>query len=492
MAKDDNNKEELKALKQIREYKLICESNIVSALWKHPDLYFMYDNLTLEMFSHNEWKVYFTIGKDIIVTEQKKVLDEMTVSLYLEKHPKLREKYIEYGAFTSIELAKGYIEVDNIDGYVSELNKWNTLMNLSKNNFPISKRLKEFTDMSVEDIYNEYEAVLNHVFINVEGEDKTYDIADGIDELIDKLDEGLAVGLEYYNSPILTEETGGSLLGNITLIGGISGVGKTALARNLLLPSIEATKEKIVIMLNEEGKEKWQRELLIWVANNIYKKDIQKYKLRNGKYSPEFKDFLKNKCGKWIKDHKKMFILKPFQRYSTDKAIKCIKKYAHMGVKYFILDTYKQDSNASNEQVWMNMQQNMVKIHDVIKSESLNVSITITFQLSKNSSKQRYYTQDNTGMAKNIIDVAATCIMVRGVFEDEFEGGKRELKVYKMGGKNGKSKIPVKLSPDKHYQILFIVKNREGASNEYQIVSEHDLSRNIYKEIGICVVPVDF
>lgn len=95
-------------------------------------------------------------------------------------------------------------------------------------------------------------------------------------------------------------------------------------------------------------------------------------------------------------------------------------------------------------------------------------------------------------MAKNIIDVASTCIMLRNLFEDEFDGEKHSLKVFKMGGKNGKTKIPVKLDKDKHYQILFIVKNREGSSNDYSIVVEHDMSRNTYKEIGICVVPTDF
>ena len=106
--------------------------------------------------------------------------------------------------------------------------------------------------------------------------------------------------------------------------------------------------------------------------------------------------------------------------------------------------------------------------------------------------KQRYYTQDNIGMSKNIIDVASTCIMIRDLYDDEYTGEKRELRVYKLEGKNGKTKIPVKLDKDKHYQILFIIKNREGSANRYQVVIEHDMSRNIIKEIGITNVPVDF
>lgn len=496
-AKEDTklklNDEELKALKQIKEYKLICESNIVSCLWKNPELFYTYDNLTIDSFLHNEWKVLFTIGNDLVIKESKSNLDEITVNLYLEKHKKLKEKYIEYGGYETIALAKTYVKEENIDGYIQELNKWNTVIKLVKNKFPIAHRLKDFVDMSIDEVYDEYEAILNHVFINIDGNDKTYDISDGIDDLIDELDDGLAVGLPLHNSPLLTAETGGNLEGNITLCGGLSGMGKTALTRTLLVPSILENQEKLVVMINEEGLKKWQREMLIWVANNIYDRDVQKYKLRDGKYTPEFKDFLKNKCAKWIKDHKKQIIIIPFQSYSTSKAIKCIKKYAHMGVKYFILDTYKADSDTSNsEAFWFNLQQNMVKIYDIIKAENKNVHIWVTFQLAKSSSKQRYYSQDNVGMAKNIIDVASTCIMVRGMFEDEFEGGKHELKVYKLGGKNGKTKLPITLDKTKHYQILFICKNREGSANDYQIVVEHDLSKNVYKEIGLTCVPVDF
>lgn len=492
--KNELNDLELEAIKKVKEYKLACEANIVAILWKQPDLYLTYDNLTLESFLHNEWKVYWQIGHDIMVNEDKPNLDEITVNLFLDKHLKLKDKYDEYGGFETITLATKYIQVENIDGYIKELNKWNTVIKLIKMKFPVSHRLKEFVDMSAENIYDEYEAILNHIFINVEGDDITYDISDGIDELIDELDKGAAVGLPLYNADLLNKETGGNLVGNITLTGGVSGAGKTTMTRNVVLPSILKYDETIVIMINEEGKKKWQREMLIWVANNVYKKDVQKYKLRDGKYDDDFKDFLKNKCAKWIKDHKKQIILKPFDSYTTDKAIKCIKKYAHMGVKYFILDTYKTDSNVGggDSAFWLNMQQNMVKIYDVIKPEVLNLHIWITFQLSKSSAKQRFYSQDNIGMAKNIIDVASTCIMIRGLFEDEYKGGKHELKVFKLSGKNGKTKIPVELDKNKHYQILFIVKNREGSTNDYQIVVEHDLSRNIYKEIGITNVPVDF
>lgn len=485
--------EKLKCAKQVKEYKIACEANIVSIFYKKPEL--MYDyQLKLEDFSENTWRVYWQIAYDIIVKEKKSVLDDITVGLYLEKHSKLKQKYDEYGGYDTIDKATEYIKTSNISGYVNELKKWETVIRMIASGFPVTDRIKEFVDMSLDEIYKEYDALLNHIFINAEEDVMSYSLSDGIYDLIEQLNEGLAVGLPYDNMPTLTKETGGQLPGNITLVGGLSNMGKTTLTRTMLIPSAVKYGERLVILVNEEGKAKWQRELIVWVANNIYKTDLQKFVVRDGKFSDEVKELL-YKCADWIaeKSENNMLTIIPFARYETQKAIRVIKKYASLGVKYFILDTYKADAGSRSDRMWLDMQQNMVDIYDTVKAEGgKNVHITITFQLAKSSARQRFYSQDNIGMAKSIIDPASTCLMLRDVFEDEYTGEKNALKVYRLDGKNNKSKIPVKLDHDKHYQLIFIVKNREGAANSIQIVCEHDMSRNLLKEVGFTSVPVDF
>ena len=500
MAEDKSSKkltpyqeELLKAVKTVKEYKLACEANIVSIYYKKPDL--MYDfELKLEDFTENTWRVYWQIAYDIVIKEHKPILDDVTIGLYLEKHNKLKQKYDNYGGYETIEKATEYVKVENLSGYIAELNKWNTVLMMLKNKFPVYDRLSEFADMSLDDIYVEYEAILNHIFINADEDIQSYSIEDDIDELIDELNEGFAVGLPYYEMPLLNKETGGQLTGNITLVGGLSNMGKTTLVRSMCIPASIKNGEKLVIIINEEGRKKWQREMLVWVANNIYKFDLQKFVVRDGKYSDEVMDMLR-KCANWIKEKASdnTVTIIPFNKYRTEKAIKVIKKYASLGVKYFILDTYKADSGSRSDKMWLEMQQSMVDIYDTVKTDGgKDVHIVVTFQLAKSSARQRFYSQDNIGQAKNIVDVASTCLMIRDVFEDEYTGEKNALKVYKLEGKNGKSKIPVNLDHDKHYQLIFIVKNREGAANNYQIVIEHDMSRNLLKEVGFTSVPVDF
>ena len=281
-------------------------------------------------------------------------------------------------------------------------------------------------------------------------------------------------------------------MGSITLLGGVSNAGKSTVARSTTIPSIIELNEKIVIMVNEDSLAKWQREMLVWICNNIFTYDIQKHVVRDGKYAPDVKAML-HKAADWLeeKTQNHMITVIPFVQYQTAKAIKEIRKYVAMGVKYFVLDTFKMDAGKVSGNSWLEMQQAMVDIKDTVKQEALNVHILITFQLEKGSSVMRYYTQNNIGLAKNIVDVASTCIMIRDVFEDEYTDEKRALKVYRLEGKNGKSKIPVKLDKNKRYQVFFIVKNQEGAANQFQIVAEHDKSRNIINEVGITNISPD-
>lgn len=482
-----------KAIEKVKEFKLACEANITAILWKNSDLYFEYEDLKLEDFSNNIWRVYWQIGYDLVKIEKKSALDEVTVNLYLEKHDKLKAKFDEYGGYETILKAQEFVQIGNMDGYLAELHKWNAVIQLGINGFPIANKLNHYTDITLDAIYRENEAMLNHIFMNAETDVKSYDISDGIHELIEELDQGSAVGLEYFNMPMITSETGGMLEGNITLIGALSNVGKSTFVRSAILPSIIHNNEKIAILINEEGRKKWQRELLVWVANNIYKKDVQKYVVRDGRYSQELKDLL-HKCGDYLEKLKSKHVITliPLPSYTSKLAINIIKKYASMGVKHFILDTFKASKGVRLESMWQAMQTEMVDIYDIVKPEAKNIHLTCTFQLSKSSTKQRYYTLDNVGMAKNIVDVASTGIMIRNLMDDEYTGGKNELHVYRMGGINGKSKIPVTLDRDKHYQLIFIVKNREGSANAFQIVVEHDMSRNILKEVGMCIVPQDF
>ena len=317
-------------LEKISEYRLACEANIVSILYKNPER--LYDtNLTLDSFENNTLKVYWQIAHDIIIEEKKKSLDNMTVGLYLKKHPKLMKKYIEYGGYDTIVSAIGYINEENLDGYIAELRKWTAVAELAKIGFPVGEKLSKYADanMTEERIYNQLEARLNHIFVNATSDVKSYNVFEDMYEFIEELNNSEDAGLPFYNAEFLTAEVGGfNLNGNIYGLGAGSGVGKSTMAFNYIIPSAIESGEKVVMMINEEDERKMRKELLIWVANNIFKKELHKRTLRDGGFNKETLDLL-FKCADWIEEKKDKHILTviPLERYSVNTAIKIIKKY---------------------------------------------------------------------------------------------------------------------------------------------------------------------
>lgn len=485
--------EKLETAKKILEYKLASEANVVSILYKVPDLLYQ-TNLKRDDFTNNIWKVYFEIARSIIIDEKKNSLDDITIGIYLDKHKKLKEKYEEYGGYETIQSATTYIKPENYDGYVLELQKWNAVLSLCKMGFPIKDNLSTYSDMSVEDIYNSLEVKLNHVFINADSSIKSFNAFEGIHDLIDELNNNYKNGLAFYNAPLLTEETGGfNFEGNIYGLGAGSGVGKSTMIFNYLVPSAIKNNMQIVFIINEEDQKKFQKELIIWVANNVFKGNLNKKKLREGNFSTELLELL-NKSAAWIDERKDSQILTviPLEYYSVNTAIKIIKKYSGFGVRLFVLDTLKESCDAKTDEIYKSMMRDMVKLYDVVKPSAKNVGLFVTYQLGKTSLKLRHLTNNEIGQAKSIIDVMSVNIMMRRPFDDEYPDGKNPLKCYRYDGVRNESVIPITLDRDTSPMITFITKNRFGATDVRQIVSSCDLGTNMYKDLGYCHVPQDF
>ena len=344
--------------------------------------------------------------------------------------------------------------------------------------------------MSLEEIYEELELLLNDTFINADIKFKSYNACDGIHDLIEELDAGFEIGLPLYHSIFLNEEISGLNLGHIYGVGANSGVGKSTTVMNLILPSMIEKNEKVVMFINEEDEKKVRKELLIWVANNIFSFDIQKKDLRNGHFDNELKEKL-HKCADWLekqKENRNITII-PLEKYSVNYVIKLIKKYSAMGVKYFILDTLKESCDTMNVETYKAMTRDMVKLYDVIKPKAKNVCLVVTYQLGKSSIKMRCLTNNEIGLGKGIVDVMSVNIMMRRPFEDEYADGKNKLTYYRN---EQKKRIQHTLDKEKNYMIFFIPKNRFGNSESYQIVAEYDLSKNIFKDVGFTNVIQDF
>ena len=480
--------EQMKAIEKIMNYKLICEANIVASLYKEPDSIFNYD-LKLSDFHNNAWRIFFVILEDLIVKE-KKVPDDITIGFYLEKHDKLRKEFDKFGGMRVLVEASENVKVENLDGYIQDLYKYKAILGLIKYGFPVGDKVSEFVDMSAEDVFCEYEALLMHTFAGVEGNINTYNGADGIHKLIDEFNEGKMVGLPLNDAPILSNEIGGLNRGHIYGLGAGTGQGKTTTALHWLLPSVIHNDEKILLLINEEDHVKVRVEILIYVINNVFKTEFKKQKLRNGKFSEQDLIVLR-KAADWIEAKKESnhITIIPLERYTTKIAIKLMKKYINLGIHIILLDTLKASADVKGDSVWLAMQQDMVELYNVIKPSNKNAILWVNYQLGKSAVKKRYLTSDEVSMSKSILDVMSVNIMMRDVLDSEFEGGKHEILCYKIVGK---SRIQFKLNDKtKKFVVIFLTKSRFGES-DIQIVAERNLSTNKYIEIGYAKVIQDY
>jgi replicative DNA helicase len=481
-------KQQAEAAKQILEYKLGAEASIVSMIYKNPDL-LRETNLQLNDIHNNCWRVYFEIARDLIVNEKKVTLSEVDIGLYLEKHPKLADKYYnEYCGYQTIENAGFYIKEENFESYVRDLRKWNVVARLVKHGFPCDKaRLSEICDMSAEELYDEYTVYLNDIFANIDNNIKSYNGFDGMKTLIDELDAGKNVGIPFANCDILNRETGGMLGGNIIGFGASSGVGKSTLSINYVFPSMIKHDLKALFIINEEDEQKFRKEALVWYCSNILKHPIPKRVLRDGNFDKETKEVL-YKAAEWFESQKEKrhITIIPLEQYTARTVIKLIKKYTKMGCDVIVLDTLKESFDSRDKESWKSLMTDCVDFYDCIKHT--NTCMIITYQLVKNKSK--YLTNADIGISKGILDIFSLNIFFRRPLQTEYEGGKDELYCYNPI-KNSSSRTEFHLKKDRHYMIGFISKNRFGMS-DIQIVSEADFSINQYKDLGYCTVVQDF
>lgn len=469
----------------LKKTKNTAESYIVLSIYKNTELYFD-SNLKTDDFHDPTWKMYFAVAEGLIKSE-KKVLDDIVVGLRVSENEALQKMYDESGGYQTIANGKAFVQEENFNAYLTDIKKFNALLNLHDLGFPIMEKFENYKVMSTDKIQEILEGTLASIFADVDVEEKVEDLSTGLWQVVEDAHAGKMRGFPYHSS-LLTEYVNGMALGNLTMLSANSGIGKTFFALSQILPNMIEFEEKLMILANEEDAVKWKKEIITWAVNNVTGGDFQKMRFNQGNFSPEELATLKAGVD-WLDEQMKKgnitFI--NFNSFSMKKAIKTIKKQSAInGIKYFILDTLKLDSDDVNEnaQAWLQLQQNMVKLYDLVKPSNKNLSVFVTYQLGKSAMLTRYLSQNSLGVSKNVVDTVSTLILTRKALDSEKEGGKNEVEVKTKDGKK------VKMKADKDYFIVFLGKNRMGSTSR-QLVFEIDQGRNIMVDYGTCNIPQD-
>lgn len=481
---------------KIKENSLPFECAMVAHFYKNKDLYFDYYNKYKSLLKNNMWKFYFDIGY-LVVKNKYDTINDLNIRLSIKNKKDLLDTYNEYGGFDKIEPVLDSINNSDFEGNITNLKKSSILLDIIKKFYLSDKRLKEFLAAPLDDVLGFIQVNASTIVEDSTSSSKCKisNLCDGLEEIIEEADKGENIGLPI-RSEILNDEIGGLRLGELILVAGGTGTGKSTVTLEVYLSSIWDYGENCVVFLNEQDDKKWKQQFLTWIINNKIIKDKNKHfsskRWIKGGFTDEEKEYLKE-ASKQLQEKmtNNKILLVELEQYSASDVISKIKKYATLGYKYFCLDTFKIscDYTQGDGQTWFAMQEDMRKFYDITKPSGLNINFWITCQLDKVSHLKRYLSRTDVGMSKNILDVASVCLLLRNIHNDEYADGKNPILV-KTPLENTNSSTTKKLDDtEQNYAIIFIDKNRNGSAGSFQIVAEQNLGTLVYKEIGKTIIP---
>lgn len=490
-------------LSKLAELSISYECQVVAILWNDIELYFEYYDILKKIIKNKIWKLYLWLGNELAINKYKKI-DNIAIDTLFSNplYEKRKELYEKYGGFQTIHLAMENVEVLNLEAHIKELKKLSIIFDYIKEMTITNERLDKLLEQNeAEDIATFFNVKIDDICSNL-NEGGSIKVVSRLDEnleaMVEESNKGINMGLPI-NSPILNHEICGLREGEVILVAGLSGTGKSTLTQEIYLSAIWEQGESVVIFLNEQDIVKWQQQFLTWIINNVILKDspqADKFNTKRwiqGKFTKKERELIDSAIG-ILKEkmNDNLIIIEELNLYLLEDVKKSVKKYAKMGIKYFALDTFKitSDYNSSHGTPWLKLQQDIRSYYDLVKKSNLNANFWITLQLNKEAVINRHLTGYNIGMAKNVVDTAGVTLLMRNMRDDEYEGGKKQLNVMSYDTTNITEKHRCILDDkEKQHTLIFIDKNRNGRSQQFQIVAEQNCGTIEWKEIGITNVP---
>ena len=464
------------------------EAPFVFCFWKDPDLYddfkFVNDKND-ETLRNEDAQFYFNLGKALYNAGFRK-FDNITVYNFLQNKPNIKETFNNYGGYREVENLKQLVNVENVDAYFDKIAKLNTLDSLCRLTFDSFDDISKFDKMSSQQVYDYFEYKLNDISItsthDVEEESLVID-----DDFIEECNTGDAVGISYAkNCPIMNYLTLGVPLGEMFMIAGHSGVGKSSFVfENMVLPMTEEG-VKVSIVSNEMRSKDYKIMLLAHIlTKELNYWGLTRKQIKIGHFTNEQREML-NKA-KEISQNKysNLGFIKLFDN-DISKVLKYIKKKSKRGYQIFIWDTMKSDDSL-DEKMFLQLLINSRKVFQLASKE--NIAIIPTYQLALYTVNQRYLDASCLANGKQIKEVFSEMIYMRQLWQDEYTGEKYDCKVYQLQknaeGKYTKIKKMIELDRDKKYIVAFLDKTRNDEDKQ-QILYEVNGRFNSWKEIGYC------
>ena len=476
--------------KELTEGRNAVEASFIFCLWKQPDLYSDYSSINEnndETIKTEDGIFYYSLGKQLY-KQGFKAFDNVSVYTFLEDKPTVKKHFDKLGGYKTVEELRSLVDVENIDAYFDQIAKSNTLMMLHDKCFPVLPDIKKFARMTNQEVYDYYDYLLNSISLNTGHDAAIEDLV--IDQAyIDRCDAGEEMGLNYGKvCHILNYLTMGLPLGDMTMLAGHSGAGKSSfIFECIVLPLVEQG-IKVAIISNEQKIHSFQQLLLVHIlTQDLDYWELTRKKLKAGHFTDSQKEML-NLAQQISKE--KYPNIKFVKLFDSDmgKAKKIIRKLSKLGYQAAIYDTLKVE-DSFDRSTWEQLLIQSRQLFQLASKE--NIALITTFQLALSTLNKRWLDAGCLSNGKQVKEVYSEMIYLRQIWDDEYTGEKHDCKAYRLkrdaNGKLTKVKEMITLDKDKKYLVAFLDKTRNDEDKQ-TILYEWNGRFNKWTEIGYCTI----
>lgn len=480
------------------------EGVFVFCLWKDPSLYEEYmDDVTAQQLEFMDSKeknklpdiftgdgvFYYNLGLSLFKLGYKTFTDTSIYS-FIEDKPTIKEIYENNGGYKFIKDMLNIIDVENTDTYYDNLLKNNILINYHlSGDFNILSNLSKFKTMTSSQVCDYFEYKAQSVGLNKIADVKMEDL-DLDDEWLAKCEAGDEMGISYASkAPLLNYHTLGLHKKCVNIFASPSGKGKTSFCTSTYILPVLDSGENVIIVANEQDISAWKHLFLATILSQKigYYKLVRK-KVKQGNFMDTHEEAIKE-AQKYFREHyyKRIKFAKVYD-YDINTVCKLFRTMSKRGFKYGVYDTFKTQ-DASSQTVTGDLVEHSKMLLQTADKEDM--AITITMQVAIYMENERYMTAACLSNSKQVKEVVSELILMREVWDDEFDGEKYDIKPYRFkkdqNGKYTKVKEYITLDKEKKYRIMFLDKTRNDDTG-ICIVFEFKGAWNDWVELGYCTV----
>ncbi|MEW5569727.1 DnaB-like helicase C-terminal domain-containing protein [Rossellomorea marisflavi] len=487
------------------------EGNCVFSFWKDPNLYKEFNEINAEHFLTEDARFYFSLGKHL--SKVYRVFDEVSVMSYLNDKDQIEEEFNRRGGYEAVYNPIEMINIQNVEQYVDILNRENIFLKLYDegfnllNDITINKRkinpLKFLRTRTAAEALQFYESRISDIGIRVKSNDM--EISDlGIeDDFEEKLESGMLMGIpfdicgysmtddkEIWASPILSNISMGINKGELTLVGGFSGSGKTSLAfSNFVMPLVYRG-EKVCITANEQRKIAWQILLIVFTLVHHFKYfNLTRKKVKSGTFTDKDREMIRKAKDYINKNYKnRIKFIKTFDYNVRDIVREQKRLHLNHGYSAFLYDTFKAEDASDLSAARGSMIEDSKALFQF--ASKYNVPQIITAQLATYMEKTSWVTSACLSSSKQVKEVCSEIFLMRKVVNEielnpDTKQYMRPYRLKKINGKWTKDYFEIDYKAGGQFRIIFVDKTRND-EDSVAILYKYDGHINVWHEMGYC------